>query len=164
MKCTEFWDTFETTIDLNSLSNIDKLKNLNSKLTGETQQGVSGIHLLKENYKVAKNLLKERFGDQQTVINSHYSEIMNLTSASNNTKSLKSLYDQIEKNLRSLDALKQDINQDIFISIVTSKLPRDVLIQLEIQNGSKVKWSVHKLRELLNEYISAREREQNSRL
>ena len=29
---------------------------------------------------------------------------------------------------------------------------------LEIQKGSKVKWSVHKLRELLNEYISARER------
>ena len=91
MKCTEFWDTFETTIDLNSLSNVDKLKNLNSKLTGEAQQGVSGIHLLKENYKVAKNLLKERFGDQQTVINSHYSEMMNLASASNNTKRLKSL-------------------------------------------------------------------------
>lgn len=159
MKWTEFWDTFETTIDLNdSLSDIDKLKYLNSKLTGETKQAVSGIHLSKENYKVAKHLLKERFGDQQTVINSHYSEMMNLTSASNNTKSLRSLYDQIEKNLRSLDALKQDINQDIFISIVTSKIPRNVLIQLEIHKGSKVKWSVHKLRELLNVYISARER------
>ena len=159
MKWTEFWDTFETTIDLNdSLSDIDKLKYLNSKLTGEAKQAVSGIHLSKENYKVAEELLKERFGDQQTVINSHYAELMNLTSASNNTRSLRFLYDQIEKNLRSLDALKQDINQDIFISIVTAKVPRDVLIQLEIQKGSKVKWSVHKLRELLNEYISARER------
>lgn len=58
--------------------------------------------------------------------------------------------------MRSHDSLKQDINQDIF-SIVTSKIPRDVLIQQEIQKGSKVKWSVHKLRELLNECISARE-------
>ena len=92
MKWTEFWDTFETTIDLNdSLSDIDKLKYLNSKLTGEAKQAVSGIHLSKENYKVAKDLLKERFGDQQTVINSHYSEMVNLTSASNNTKSLRSL-------------------------------------------------------------------------
>ena len=133
MKWTEFWDTFETTIDLNdSLSDIDKLKYLNTKLTGEAKQAVSDIHLSKENYKVAKDLLKERFGDQQTVINSHYSEMMNLTSASNNIKSLRSLYDQIEQNLRSFDALKQDINQDIFISMVTSKLPRDVLIQLEI--------------------------------
>ena len=87
MKWTEFWDTFETTIDLNdSLSDIDKLKYLNSKLTGEATQAVSGIHLSKENYKVAKDLLKERSGDQQTIINCHYSEMMNLTSASNNTK------------------------------------------------------------------------------
>ena len=48
MKWTEFWDTFETTIDLNnSLSDIDKLKYLNSELTGEAKQAVSGIHLSK---------------------------------------------------------------------------------------------------------------------
>ena len=88
---------------------------------------MSGIFLSKENYKVAKELLKERFGDQQTVINSHYAELMNLTSASNNTRSLRFHYDQIEKNLRSFDVLKQDINQDIFISIVTSKIPRAFL-------------------------------------
>ena len=159
MKWNEFWDTFETTSDLNdNLSDIEKLKYLNSKLTGEAKQAVSGIFLSKENYKVAKELLKERFGDQQTVINSHYAELIILTSASKNTRSLRSLYDQIEKNLRSLDALKQDVNRDIFISILTSKIPRDVLIQLEIQKGSKVKWSVHKMRELLNGYIPARER------
>ena len=124
MKWTEFWDTFETTFNLNdNSSDIDKLKYLNSKLIGEAKQSVSGIHLSKGNYKVANDLLKERFGDQQTVINSHCSEMMNLTSASNNTKSLRSPYDQIEKNLGSLDSLKQDINQDIFISIVTSKIP-----------------------------------------
>lgn len=159
MKWTNFWDTFETTIDRNDgLSGIEKLKYLNSKLTGEARQAVSGILLSNDNYKVATDLLKERFGDQQTVINSHYAELINLMSASNNTRSLRSLYDQIEKNLRSLEALKQDINQDVFISIVTSKIPRDVLIQLEIQKGSKGKWSVNKLRELFNEYISARER------
>ena len=157
MKWNEFWDTFETTTDLSdSLSDIEKLKYLNSKLTGEAKQAVSGIFLSKQNFKVAKELLKERSGDQQTVINSHYAELMNLSSASNNTRSLRSLYDQIEKNLRRLDPLKQDINQNIFISIVTSKIPRDILIQLEIQKGSKVKWSVHKLRGLLNEYISDR--------
>ena len=98
LKWTEFWDTFETTIDLNdSLSEIDKLKYLNSKLTGEAKQAVAGIHLSNENYKVAKDLLKERFGDQQMVINSYYSEMMNLTPASNNTRSLRSLYDHIER-------------------------------------------------------------------
>ena len=159
MKWTEFWDTFETTIDKNeSLSDVEKLKYLNSKLIGEAKLAVSGLLLSNENYKVAKELLKERFGDQQTVINSHYTEMINLFSASNNTRSLRALYDQIEKNLRSLEALKQDINQNVFISMVTSKIPKDVLIQLELQKGSKCEWSVSKLRELFNEYISARER------
>ena len=114
MKWTEFWDTFETTTDQNeSLSDIENLKYLNSKLTGEAKQAVSGILLSNENYRVAIDLLKERFGDKQTVINSHYSELINLTHASNNTKSMRSLYDQMEK---SLDALNQDTNQDIFVS------------------------------------------------
>ena len=159
MKWTEFWDTFETTIDKNeSLSDVEKLKYLNSKLIGEAKLAVSGLLLSNENYKVAKELLKERFGDQQTVINAHYTEMINLFSASNNTRSLRALYDQIEKNLRSLEALKQDINQNVFISMVTSKIPKDVLIQLKLQKGSKCEWSVSKLRELFNEYISARER------
>ena len=111
-----------------------------------------------ENYKVAVDLLKERFGDKQTVINAHYTELMNLISFTNSTRSLKFLYDQIEKNLRGLQALDQNINQDVFVSIVTSKIPKDVLIQLEIQKGSKVQWSVDKLRELFKELISARER------
>ena len=159
MKWTEFWDTFETKIDRNeSLSDVEKLKYLNSKLIGEAKLAVSGLLLSNENYKVAKELLKEIFGDQQTVINSHYTKMINLFSASNNTRSLRALYDQIEKNLRSLEALKQDINQNVFISMVTSKIPKNVLIQLELQKGSKCEWSVSKLRELFNEYISARER------
>ena len=117
MKWNEFWDTFETSINLNdSLFDIEKLKYLNSKLTGEAKQAVSGIFLSKENYKVAKELLKERFDDQQTVINCHYAELMNLTSASNNTRSLKYLYDQIEKNLRSLDHWnKTSIKTSLFL-------------------------------------------------
>lgn len=138
LKLTEFWDTFETIIDLNdSLSEIYKLQYLNSKPTGEAKQPVAGIHVSNKNYKVANDLLKERFGNRQTVINSYYSEMKNLTPASNNTRSLRYLYHHTERNLRSLRSLKQDVNQAIFISIVTSKIPRDVLIQLEIQKGQR---------------------------
>lgn len=73
LKWTEFWDSFETAIDKNgSLSEVEKLKYLNSKLTGEAKLAVSEILLSNENYKVAVEILKERFGDQQTVVNSHY--------------------------------------------------------------------------------------------
>ena len=103
------------------------MKYLNSKLNGEANHAVSGIILSKYNYQVAVTLMKERFEDIQTVINAHYMELINLSPATNNPKSLRSLFDQTERNLRSLQALKQDIDQDVFVSIITSKLPKDFL-------------------------------------
>ena len=93
-------------------------------------------------------ILKERFGNRQAVIISHCGHFINLTLAFNNPKSLRLLYDQIEKHLRSLEALQKDISQEVFISMITAKLPKDVLIQLEIQKGDKNKWTVNKWREL----------------
>ena len=78
--------------------------------------------------------------------------------AINSPKGLRLLYDQIEQHLRSLEALKQDINQEVFVSIITAKLPKDVLLQLEIQKGARNKWTVCNLREFLNDYVSATEK------
>ena len=61
----------------------------------------------------------------------------NLPSATNKTTSLREFLDKVKLHRRSLEVLKQDINQDVFISIVKSKLPEEVLLQLEIQKGSK---------------------------
>ena len=155
MRWKEFWDTFKATVDNNpNLTNIEKLNYLNSKLVGEAKSAVSGILLSNENYSVAVTLLRERFGDIQSVVNCHYTELINITPAMNNSKGLRQLYDQVEKHLRSLKALHQDVSQEVFISIILSKLPKDVLVQLEIQ-GARNKWTVDKLRDLLNDYVSA---------
>ena len=72
LRWSEFWDTFEAIVDQNNkLSNIEKLSYLNSKLTGEAKQAVSGIYLSNENYDITKTLLKERFGNSQSVMNSY---------------------------------------------------------------------------------------------
>ena len=42
--------------------------------------------------------------------------------------------------------------------MITSKLPKNVLIQLEVQKGARNKWTVTELRERLNNYVAARER------
>ena len=158
LKWKEFWDSFEATVHKNTkLSPIEKFSYLKGKLSGEAQSTISGLTLSNENYEVAIKLLKERFGDVQSVVNSHYVKLINLVPATNQTSSLRILYDNIERHLRSLEALQQDINQDVFISMMTSKLPKEALIQLEIQKGSKEKWSVGKFRELLKNYIVARE-------
>ena len=119
---------------------------------------MSGILLSKENYRVAVEMLKERFGDVQNVVNWHYTELINITPAINNSKGLRQLYDHIEKHFRRFEALNQDVNQEVFISIITAKLPMDVLVQLEIQKGAKNKWTIGLLRELFNDCVSAREK------
>ena len=163
LKWTAFWDSFEAAIHLNmSLSDVEKLNYLMSKLTGEAKNSVSGILLSNENYQVAVELLKERYGDKQVVVTSHYTEMVNLKQAPNNPKGLRNLYNEVEKHLRSLKALDQDIDQDLFISMITSKLPKDVLIQLEVQKGAKTPWTVKELRERFNDYIAARERAEHA--
>ena len=79
LRWSEFWDTFEGTVDQNNnLSNTEKLSYLNSKLTGEAKQAVSGIYCSNENYEVTKVLLKEIFGRSQSVTNSHYTQLINM--------------------------------------------------------------------------------------
>ena len=47
--------------------------------------------------------------------------------------------------------------------MITSKLPKDVLFQLEAQKRARAKWTVNELQERLNDYVAARERtEQNA--
>ena len=60
--------------------------------------------------------------------------------------------------MRRLEALQQNTNHDIFLSRISSKNPKDVFIQMELQKGARNKWSVNKLRELLNNYVCATER------
>lgn len=124
---------------------------------GEARQAILGLTLSNENYKVAISILKERFGNIQHVIDLHYSEMINLQSAPNKTSSLRTFLDKLNRHLRSLEVLKQDVNLHVFVSIFKSKLPEEVLLQLEIQKGSKEKWSIQKLCDKLCDYVVARE-------
>ncbi|CAC5354903.1 unnamed protein product [Mytilus coruscus] len=127
------------------------------KLVIKTNSAIFGLTLSHEIYDVAISILMERFGNVQSVVNKHFSDLINLQSASNQTTNLRRLYDDLERHLRSLEALQQDVTQDVFISMITSKLPKEVIIQLEIQKGNNERWTVGMLRQFFNTYITARE-------
>ncbi|XP_071136931.1 uncharacterized protein [Mytilus edulis] len=142
LKWTEFWEAAVHTNQ--SLTKIEKLNYLKSKLFGTANSAISDLTLSHENYDVAISILKERFGNVQSVVNKHCSDLINLQSASNETTHLRRLYDDLERHLRSLDAMHQDVTQDVFISMITSKLLKEVMIQLEIQKGNNERWTVGK--------------------
>ena len=158
LRWKEFWDSYSTCIDDNvDLSNIEKFTYLKSKLSGEAHDSISGLELSNENYPVALSILKDRFGNKQTIINLHYTKLMEVPPSTSQVDKLRSMRDTIEKHLRSLKAYGEDIDQQIFVSIITSKLPKDILLQLELQKGCKQEWTVQNLRDLLNNLVSAKE-------
>ncbi|XP_053389852.1 uncharacterized protein LOC123530907 [Mercenaria mercenaria] len=78
----EFWDSFQSSVhDNSSISNVDKFNYLKSKLFGEARRAVMGIALSNENYTVALEVLKDRFGNTQEIIDLHYNRLINLVPA-----------------------------------------------------------------------------------
>ena len=98
LRWTEFWDSFECAIHTNKkLSDIEKFNYLKSKVSGEAKSAILGLALSKENYKIAVEILKDRFGNTQEVIDLHYYKMINLQQAVNKTCSLRGLLDNIER-------------------------------------------------------------------
>lgn len=87
---------------------IEKFNYLRSKLTRAAQLVMSGLLLSIENYDIVVSILKGRFKDIQSIINKHYVEVFNTQSATNDTPSLRKLNDDIERHMRSLEALHQE--------------------------------------------------------
>lgn len=165
LKWKEFWDSFECTVHKNpKLSNIEKFSYLQSKVVGEARGAIAGLALSNENYEVAINLLSERYGNKQEIVDLHYSKLINIPPPKNKKSDLRHFLDTVERHLRSLEVLKKKIEQDVFISMIKSKLPKDVLLQLELRKDPDIEWKVDSLRKCLCTYIVARERsEQDSK-
>lgn len=156
-KWQEFWDSFSASVHNNqAISQIDKMNYLKAQLTNEAKLAISGLTATADNYTAAVNLLTERFGNPQLVIDAHYTALQNLSAAPNQHDKLRSLVDAIEQHLNSLEALGEDVNHRHFISAIKSKLPFPVIVRLEEQRGTAV-WDVATLRENLRKYLSIRE-------
>ncbi|GBM11079.1 hypothetical protein AVEN_206495-1 [Araneus ventricosus] len=105
----EFWNRFQNSIDNNTaLSKVDKFSYLKGLLGGSAANAINGFALSDENYDQALNLLKQRFGREELVINAHMAKLLNLlpVNDSNNIYGLRKLYDTVEVQIRSLESLK----------------------------------------------------------
>ena len=106
MNWLEFWNCFKVFIDSKeTLSGAEKMYYLKNNLIGEARKAVEGQILSNKNYNKTVSILKKKFGDPLNLINSFYTELINLVPAISCSKSLRSLYDSIEKNLLSWESL-----------------------------------------------------------
>ena len=77
---------------------------------------------------------------------------------SHSTQALRKLFDELEKLFRSLEALGQDVSLSDFIYMIHSKLPREVVVQLEVDKPYHERWTVTALGEQLGHYILPKKR------
>ena len=106
LKWPEFYDEFQAAVDSNpNLSGVDKFNYLHSRLEGDALEVISGMTLTYANYDKAKDILKERYGRQDVIVNAHYKSLVSLPMSSSTTSALCHAYDVIEKHRRSLEAI-----------------------------------------------------------
>ncbi|XP_078343990.1 uncharacterized protein LOC144629631 [Oculina patagonica] len=124
---------------------------------GEAPEVISGITLTNAIYQEAIRLLQKRFGQNEYIINAHYTSLMELPASSSHTSALRTSYDTIEKHLRLLQALGEEVNTKMLVSLIMSKLPKDVITHLTDHKTDDHEWSVQLLRDKLHRYITNRE-------
>ena len=157
-----FIDSFECTVHKNgNLSNVEKMSYLINYLTGEAESCVEGLSLCNDNYQIALDLLKERYGDKQIIISSHMNKFLelNIIEESNNTKDLRSLYDHVNAQVRSLQSIGLNASDygPMLIPVLMSKLPQELKLLITRQFGKNI-WDIKVILESLKLEIETREK------
>ena len=161
---TRFQESFDIAIGNNEdLSDVQKLNYLKGFLASEAEKAIRGLPLTNANYTNARQILEERFGSRQMIIESHMKSLLKLTAVNSiaDTKGIRALYDQIESNLRSLEAI--DIDKEMYgcllIPLLKEKLPKELnLIVSRCFDSNYETWNIGDMLEALRKEIEARER------
>ena len=88
---TTFLEPFESAVHKNpSLSNKDNFNYPNSLLNRSAADAIVGLPLTSSNYEEAIDILKQRFGNKQLIINRHMEALfqLNAVTLSTNLKNL----------------------------------------------------------------------------
>lgn len=136
-----FWDKFKATIDSSELPEVTKFTYLQSLLEGEARKAVEGLTLTSDHYKVACELLEERFGRREQIIFSHIQGLLNLKPSAKGSggMQMRSIQDQILIHVRSLESLSIDgSTYGIFLTpLILSRLPVDVRMEWAREGAGK---------------------------
>ena len=159
-KWRTFIETFDATVDARpDISNVEKFSYLRGYLHGNALQTIDGMPLSSANYIKAKELLEERYGNQQLITATHMNALVNLDRiVSANAKQLRNLHDKVETNIRALESAGVSSTNfgPLLIPIVLGKLPDVVRLQISRKLGTE-NWNITEFMKSINDEVSARE-------
>nr|XP_053600617.1 uncharacterized protein LOC128669669 [Plodia interpunctella] len=136
----EFRDTFTSLIHCNrEIDEINKFHYLRASLEGSAAVVIHSVQFSASNYAIAWKLLCERFDIKRLLIQNHISALFNLEVITKESSIiLKRLIDQLNKNLRALEALGEPVTywDTLLIYIVTQKLDQRSYREWEEYKGN----------------------------
>ena len=146
-----FWDSFDSAVHSNNvLTDVQRLNYLRAHLGGEASRAVAGFPLTSANYCQSVDLLKNRFGQPQRIVNAHMHALMNLPKPNNEISSLREFHDAIENHVRGLLALgwQTESYGALLVPMVLGKLPADIRKNLAREHNN-LEWNIDELRDAI---------------
>ena len=151
----EFWDVFNVAVHEQEVPKVTKFSYLKGSLRGAAATAIGGISITSDNYDTTIQLLKDKFGRKEAIVETLYSRLQHLPMAMNRTGDIKITYENIEKILRQLEAQGEHIShQRILVQQILSKFPTQVIIKLEESKKLEDLWTVPLLRKSLQRYVT----------
>ncbi|KAH7709905.1 gag protein [Aphelenchoides avenae] len=152
-----FWDTFAATIDSQPFSKVEKLAYLKGLLKGGAEQAVSGYPVTEESYDVIVEVLHERYGNEELIVHMLYNELDDMPRSGSGIKETRQVYEKLEKVIRMLEALGENVDQTHIGIVYASCMPSWVVSKIHEKKGCSNDWSVCQLRLVVGDAIRFKE-------
>ena len=154
-----FCDRFDAVVDGSDLPPVTKFTYLQSLLTGEALSSIKGLTITDQNYRVAREILQNRYGRKERIIFEHIQRLLNLPT--NPPNNLWVLYNELQTHIRCLDNL--DVSEKTYGVILTplilSRIPNDIRLEWA-RKGEGKESDLSFLMNFLYDEIKTRERSQ----
>lgn len=130
---SSFWDCFNSTFhSKTNLEPVNEFSYLKSVLVEKDATAISGLELTDANYAVTINILKDRFGRKEVILNAYMNKLLSLPSVQklSDVKALRRFYDDSEVTVRGLEALgvASGTYGSLLCPVLISKIPEKLAV------------------------------------
>ncbi|XP_026331509.1 uncharacterized protein LOC113238872, partial [Hyposmocoma kahamanoa] len=125
-----FWDQFSCNIHNRNLSDVDKLLYLKSFVRGGAKKEIEGLPTTEQNYQIAVRALKDRYGKPTQIVDARYRALYRIKTSDKSTSDCRRTLNEVERHLRVLHSLGEDINHNHLRFLVMEKFPEDVIYEM----------------------------------
>ena len=138
----EFWELYTAAVHHNTIySAVEKFVYLRGHLTGEAARSIQGLATTDDNYQIAVDILKDRFGKDDVRKEALMANLLHLPALTNadDLKSMRRLTDDLTANVRALAALgtSSATYGELLLPVLKGKVPVDWRLQWARSRGDR---------------------------